>query len=73
MLTTAAISAAVYFHCLGVAILLLTLCPDMTQFPSVMADVIRFIFKDGVYCYLRYQSLICILMMSNSNNWEFGL
>ena len=46
--TAAAVCAPVYFHCLGVAILLFALCPDMPQFPSVMADVIMLIFKDSV-------------------------
>src|SRR5699024_3710689 len=48
MLTVAAVRTAVYFHCLGVAVLLFAFCPDMAQFPSVMADVIMLILEDSV-------------------------
>ena len=48
MLTVAAVSAAVYLYRLGVAVLLSAFCPDMPQLPSIMADVIMLIFKDGV-------------------------
>ena len=48
MLTAAAVRTAIYLHGLGVAILFFALRPDMPQFPSVMADIITLIFKDGI-------------------------
>ena len=48
MLTAAAVRTAVYFHCLSIAVLLFAFCPDMAQFPSVMADVIMLILEDSV-------------------------
>ena len=48
MLTAAAVCTAIDLHRLGVAILLFAFRPDVAQLPSVMADVIVFIFKNGV-------------------------
>lgn len=48
MLTAAAVCAAIYLYRLSVAILFFAFRPDMAQFPSVMADVIVFVLKDGV-------------------------
>ena len=48
MLTAAAVRTAIDLHCLGAAVLFFTFRPDMAQFPSVMADVIVFILKNGV-------------------------
>ena len=38
MHTAAAVPAAIYLHCLRVAVLLFALCPDMTQFSPIAAD-----------------------------------
>ena len=46
MLTASAVRTAVYFHRLGIAVLLFAFRPDMAELPSVMADVIMLIFKD---------------------------
>ena len=43
MFAAAAVRTAVYFHCLGVAILLFAFCPNMAHLPSVMADVLMLI------------------------------
>ena len=48
MLTAAAVRTSVYLKRLGISILFFAFCPDMAQFPSIMADVIMFIFKNGV-------------------------
>ena len=48
MLTAAAVRTAVYLYRLGITVLLFAFRPDMAQLPSVMADVIVPILKDGV-------------------------
>lgn len=48
MLTAAAVGTAIDLHRLGVAVLLFAFCPDMAQIPSIMADIIMLILKDGV-------------------------
>ena len=48
MLTAAAVFTAIYLYRLRIAVLLFAFCPDMVQFPSIMADIIMLIFKDGV-------------------------
>ena len=48
MLTATAVCTAIDLHRLGVAILLFALRPDVAQLPSVMADVIMLVLKDGV-------------------------
>lgn len=47
MFTDAAVRATVYLHRLGIAILLFAFCPDMQQFPPIVADVIILILKNG--------------------------
>ena len=48
MLTAAAVRKAVHLYRLGITVLLFAFRPDMAQLPSVMADVIVLILKDGV-------------------------
>ena len=48
MLTAAAVRTAIDLHRLGVAVLLFAFRPDVAQLPSIMADVIMLILKDGV-------------------------
>ncbi len=48
MLTAAAVHTTIYLNGLGVSILLFALRPDVTQLPSVMADVIMLVLEDGV-------------------------
>ena len=48
MFTAAAVRTAIYLKCLCIAILFFAFCPDMAQLPSIMADGIMLILKDGV-------------------------
>ena len=70
MLTAAAVRTAIYLYRLDIILLLFSFRPDMAELPSVMADVITLILKDGACHVVILPDIFLISRVSASHDPE---